>query len=792
MRIINYINPFSKNHHALSEFATLNAFQKFTVIFTSTLVSMITLFIAMTPVFRALVHKFTKINLLHASETIKKTYKIKEKIISSDLSKKKTITPLEISILSSSTSPIEKKKNLSLLLKDNNPLAIIPYQSRPHINLNKRFIYSINSNERFFLDKLMKNQGIRKEPLALMPLSHNSTEILNDEPRDSLDDISKLNRVIPYSAQNVGDSLLLTESLLDFQAISRGKILAEVRDDLHYKGSYNLLGKFSSLFGLNLNDQIVISIDINGEIFIGKELANQVNLFFEMIQSTYGRVLGQLIINRYFRNHRGETILTKVTYGDYKKVLTGAAANVKVENLQALFALIKKDDPSSIDYLCKDLLNADEIDKLKSFNHFNELSSNEINLLYSCYSNFCNPEGAYFSVFHDLIKHCNIQPSPLKFDYFSHDVYLLDVINQFIHLDLKDLPLSISEHLSKKLAYNELKPGMIIPLFNSESKLCFYHVANQLQYKNDGVAAFLIAPMNTNNHFNKNATDIFLVFRGTCPMPSQEGCAKSWLRDLEFRGIGKTSFLKRSDEIKLMVENYLLNSDSNINLHISGHSLGGCDVQRALLLVMKNIDKEDGGLWSKVNKIIVKTHNAPRVEVKTIEKFIEIHNSLERKNKNLQIELTHVRFKDRENDDIVQWYGEMLVGAKIESSKILKINVIFITMDASFGPLGIVERHGSAVFSSPNKAPILNIERFDENNNKELQKILMQNHFWNEGETITEMMAQFVSWHLSPAYTVPRNVFHFFLSNTILTPLVQASQTIILNRNRANDPFFIK
>lgn len=807
MKIINYINPFSSKYHALSDFKCLNSLQKFTVVFTAALISAVTLFLGVTPVFRALVNRFNKINLLNASSTIQKTYAVNNKTFNTSKDTKLSTNP---------TTPFSKKKEIPLtltlirnpkLLSPINPLnlsklspinnktikisnkisctAIIPYES-PLIVMNAGS-YKLSHTD-YFLDKITQNQYIKQHSLSIKPPSNYRSSLyllpkIHEEEKE-LFDPSKLNRVIEPIA-NLENSIVLSESLIDFEYVPRSKTLIETRNELHYRGSYNFFGKFAELYALNLADDAIITINSIGEINqADQRVENQVGLFFELIQSTYGRKLGQVIINRYFRNNKGDEILSKVTYSDYKKVLTGAATNVKTETLKDLFHKIKRNNSNEIDYLCSDLLNEQKLEHLKSFKDFKDLSSEEINLLYRCYTNFCDKDGKYFSIFKDLLKGNYAQPSATFFDYYTHDAYLLDVLSQYHDLDPRDLPLSISEHLSKKIAYNELKVGMIIPILNSQMELCFYEVHDHLENKNDGVAAFLITPITHKNSFDHNKKDVFLTFRGTCPMPSQEGCAQSWKRDLEFSGIGKTSFLHRANDIKAMVESYLLDSDDNINLNITGHSLGACDAQRALLLMMKAINYNSyfDSPWKKIKKLTVKTYNAPRVEVKTITKFIEIHDSLEQKNLDLEIELTHIRYRDRDYDDLVQWYGEMLVGAKIHKSNLLKTKAIFITLDASFGRLGIVERHGSVVFSSPNKVDILNIENYEGNSNNDLQQILMQNHYWKESETALEEINNRICWHLSLTYTIPRDVFHLFLTAGFINPLLYAAKNIIGNR----------
>jgi len=66
MRLINYINPFSNKFHAYQNFCKLSGGQKALTIVTLALVSLATLGIGSVPIFRLMVHTFSKLNTIGA------------------------------------------------------------------------------------------------------------------------------------------------------------------------------------------------------------------------------------------------------------------------------------------------------------------------------------------------------------------------------------------------------------------------------------------------------------------------------------------------------------------------------------------------------------------------------------------------------------------------------------------------------------------------------------------------------------------------------------------------------
>ncbi len=104
MNTIRYVNPFSARHHALQDFSKLTVIQKLTTLFVTTIVSVLSLMFAMTPVFRALVGRFKPIDVKKPvtpktpapQKTAKKTNTTAKKTIPSVPNKKITkplVTP---------------------------------------------------------------------------------------------------------------------------------------------------------------------------------------------------------------------------------------------------------------------------------------------------------------------------------------------------------------------------------------------------------------------------------------------------------------------------------------------------------------------------------------------------------------------------------------------------------------------------------------------------------------------------------------------------------------------------
>ncbi|MEC7839510.1 MAG: hypothetical protein VX777_05685 [Chlamydiota bacterium] len=594
----------------------------------------------------------------------------------------------------------------------------------------------------------------------------------------------------------------------DFEIVSRRKTLIEGKERiLSLKGneaclgkpSFNLIGDLCNIQSFDdLSDDTLLRYNDYGCLvpFLNKDDVESsektLAIFKEALDTTYGTMFGDLLFNRYFRNHKRDVTLKRLTYGELKKVFVGAATLAGDKELRELFEAMKQNKLDS-EMLCGRLLPKYIVELICVKKSFEDLDTADLQLLRSCFNTILDKDSKYVPTFIGVLEGANLRPESNQFDYFLHDAELLSKLYQHMFLEEEDIRLSISEHLGKKIVYSELRKGMIIPLLNENFKECLYKVEGYTAKEGDGFSANLITPVNTNvnNKFRvgeNETTDIFLSLRGTCPEPQQEDALMTIFRDLQSGGVGADTFNRRANDIATLVEDYLSKPETpnNTTITIAGHSLGGCDAQRALLVLMEKIDQSDeNSPWRKVKHLILISHNAPKLEegllIKTISKMNKIHNSLEEKVKKgeleLDIDVTHVRFFDKCTEDIVGWFGDMLAGAKIGDSKIFTKRVIKVYLDSEEGlaghATGILPRHTSKVFSVP---PSVKAREYQErkviDQGEELEKLLACNHHWVDlsEKQIKEQLMQYAAWYAGYAYKLPRDGFHYGLNYALLKP----------------------
>lgn len=134
------------------------------------------------------------------------------------------------------------------------------------------------------------------------------------------------------------------------------------------------------------------------------------------------------------------------------------------------------------------------------------------------------------------------------------------------------------EHLAKFVGYamtSIMQNGMIIPIYDQGS-LVYYQLKSHLIQ--DGLCCYLFTPIDGNPKHPAQ-----LVFRGTHD-------AQSVSRDFDTHGVGSTVFRRHSKKIFEMVKAYA-DQVPHCSLEISGHSLGAADGQRALGMLVHNLEK---------------------------------------------------------------------------------------------------------------------------------------------------------------------------------------------------------
>jgi hypothetical protein len=567
-------------------------------------------------------------------------------------------------------------------------------------------------------------------------------------------------------------SIVLTQSLIEFglKIIARNpdvepkvRLCLSYRDE-KFKGSYNLIGQFYQLIKgskgklpsdalLTINDEGVLCVEQDE---LDGSIPPSVNLFIQMLKETYGIDLANRIVNRYFKDDNAHLTLKELTLETVKKAFVGAAVNASIEDMKKLFKDIHDDFKGILPMRCGELLSQEMIQTIKQTNDFDKLSAEQLLILRSAFTLIPDQDGNYQSTLYSIRNDQNEQ-SALNFDHFQHDVELLHLFPETLNLQVDDIKLSLSEHIAKGLVYQELQQGMMIPLLNEESQTSMHYVHGHLEHKGDAVIAELITPVNGNNRYSTttDASDVFLAFRGTSPNPSGKASGASLARDLDSTGVGKSAFKARELEIIEMVEAYLTSDGcaDQITLNISGHSLAACDTQRALLLISKKVaESSDDSPWRKIRDIVVHTHNSPRLDNATAQEFVDvikqIEEKVEKKELQLNIDITHVRIFDQKGEDMIQTLWYQLLGAHIKESSIL--NKRIVNMEFDDPDLGMLGRHG-AIGCKKNSLSHTKSIIDDDTPDDLLQKELCQRYYWDDSEDKSAMQAawQIVSWYAS-------------------------------------------
>jgi len=126
---------------------------------------------------------------------------------------------------------------------------------------------------------------------------------------------------------------------------------------------------------------------------------------------------------------------------------------------------------------------------------------------------------------------------------------------------------------------------MVFVLPNDEKKATSYQVYDS--FNENGVVPSVTIPIYPRHTTERDI--VHLVFRGTYS-------AQQLLRDTDFRGIGKSTFDGKSEKIIETVKGALIDlGEGFVDFYISGYSLGGCDTQRALVIILIAIVASSSG-----------------------------------------------------------------------------------------------------------------------------------------------------------------------------------------------------
>lgn len=473
-------------------------------------------------------------------------------------------------------------------------------------------------------------------------------------------------------------------------------------------------------------------------------------VIFYMLKRTYGQSLIEKVFIRYGLNRKNS-----ISLKDLKQIMVGVATNVRESDLRDLFNHIKLnhiEEPGA--YFIKDVLqkaDGDLYQALKNKESFEQLSPEELNFLHSAFKTvpFKNERLMFSKLVNDLIK-----DTPSDHLLYRHDIKAMELKETWNCLDLEHPTLALGEFAGKSLIYQELKPGLIVPmpgLKEGSTTARLYKVDSSLEDKNDAVIAHILSPLNEQQDiYGDGSEHAFLGFRGTLPNSSSKAGGASIFRDLHYRGIGKTTYDAREEEIKAMIVSYLARCPGdNVTLHLSGHSLGGCDTQRATTTLMELVaSAKEGSPLKKLKKVVVTTFNAPLVDANVNARLKQAVRTIKEKDIDIDVELNHVRFFDQSNEDIIQKFGSILLGADyhggtggyvFKNNPRFKRNIIkiHVQQNLGIGHEGNLARHSyrtfnKALFNIPYVLTTLSADIEEER--KIMEREMAGNYHWNEQE----------------------------------------------------------
>lgn len=500
-----------------------------------------------------------------------------------------------------------------------------------------------------------------------------------------------------------------------------------------------------------------------------EEAKNSYKHIRHIFKETYGIVLAERVFGRH-RINKKEIFTLK----DLKKALIGTAANVLEADIAALLRHIKKDQPGKLSsFRAGDFLFEADRDlymQIRKRESFQDLSAEELNFLLGAFRTI--------PVQNERISIASLDALSESDDYlYRHDLKAVQLMESWKSLNLAHPELALGEFTGKSLVYLELKRGMIFSIPKvEEGSSVLYKVAYSLEDKNDAVISHLLTPINKQQSLYKDdaSEHSFLVFRGTQSHKDAKSSGASIYRDFDYGGIGRSSYDAREIEIQQMVEDYLERTASaDVTLHISGHSLGGCDTQRALVsLLEKAAEAKEGSPWKKLKNIVVTTFNAPRVNPEVNQRLKEAVRKMKENEIALSVDLNHVRFFDHNYEDMVQKFGDILLGADLQGgtgSEVFKSNphfkrrIIKMHMEDDAGlTAGTLKRHNYKPFNKslcqiPYTMETLSCDVEEER--KQMEVEMAGNYHWDESEmNLASKIINTIGWHLSWALSQPMKI----------------------------------
>jgi hypothetical protein len=382
-----------------------------------------------------------------------------------------------------------------------------------------------------------------------------------------------------------------------------------------------------------------------------------------------------------------------LTVADMKAAFLRVAARVTTEDLRGLFDLIKEQGTNrpSLDVCyaqCWTNLSSADRAQIMRVSDFENLTSSQIAILLKPfrYVPLRVEENLRYYPTVDAVFHQDpAQRSAAISSVCSADGEFLRALafaDQLMCLQSEDTTtnskspfesglqyvLAASEHIGKRICYHDLRAGMIIPCENEVGDEFFYTVKAEITDTPGGFFNYIMAPTTNADQQILDpavAQDVRLVYRGS-------NTPAAWKRNLDTAGVGKKKFDDHAGQVLANLERVLRvleSSPNGVRLSIDGHSLGACDTQRGLVMVLKAIaDAQDNpnSPFHKIKKIVMTAHNAPRPEEGLNDELYRVLNRIQAGKTaapatirpDFEIDLNYVIYRDTEGaEDVVQTLG---------------------------------------------------------------------------------------------------------------------------------------
>ncbi len=548
------------------------------------------------------------------------------------------------------------------------------------------------------------------------------------------------------------------------------------REELGFVGHDHLLLYLRAALSnteLKDSDPIIFS---EGEIRAGSSKKSREVLHL-LIEKTYGSQLA-------YRVAAMECLFAEsappLTWQKAKEVMVAVAAQVRSGDLSLLFRKVKGEPVEGI--LCAEFLKLEEKELLSTANRFEELKPEHIQILERAFRTVL-VKGEAIPTLDAFFPGSKKYPqgfwSSPRFIANARIVQALGYVNA---LDPSDISLATAEYLGKTNSYLILEEGMVLPLPSCTNERIYFNV--EKVFKKEGVVFQILTPVSEGQHREDELKTLYLNFRGTQARLSIEEGAASVLRDLDWRGIGAN--FNDADVIDALTPHV---TDNQV-LKINAHSLGTVDAVRALVAILEAIDQ---GRLPCLKKIEVFCFNSPAPEYAVNERCKQVLQSLQQKEKLVNIDLTYVRFES----DLVQQFGDVFVGAG-NTSELLNVRVVNFSSEQ----IRALQAHGAIACNNMLKSAEFQKTVIDCNTpDGLLEKILSHRYYWDaKNSSFVSRTGDIIQWYggaLGQAAIAPLRflvyeggrLFYIFVN--FFTPDAQAAQLRreIRDLNRINRNF---